>query len=148
MKSPRRKNSQKDLRQQLGQLEAKWKRALADYQNLEKRINANQSQFVKLATAALIDRFLSVLDNLQAAAAHLKDPGLDLVVTQFQDIILSEGIEEIKAQGQPFDPHTMDCADIVPGKKNLVVKIIQKGYRLNDNVLRPAKVEVGSGKQK
>jgi len=46
---------------------------------------------------------------------------------------------------QPFDPKTAECVEIIPGKKDQVVSVTQKGYLLNDKVLRPARVKVGKG---
>lgn len=135
----------KDLQRQLDQLEENWKRALADYRNLEKRIAQEKKDFVKFATASLLDKLLSVYDNLVAANRHLKDKGLKMIVRQFWSILQSEGVAEIKAQGQPFDPQTMDCVELVKGPKNRVVEVVLKGYTLNGRVLRPAKVKVGKG---
>ena len=133
------------LQHQLHQLEAKWKRAVADYQNLERRVNQGQQEFVKFATASLIDKLLPLLDDLQRAYHHHQDHGLKLILDQFQAILKSEGVAEVTVQGQKFNPATMDCADMVTGPKDTVVKVLTKGYTLNGKVLRPAKVEVGKG---
>ena len=142
-----KKTNQSDLQQRVEELEAKWKRALADYQNLEKRITAQQSEFVKFANSSLIDKLLAVLDDLERALDHSQDKGLKLITNQFRDVLKSEGVEEIKAQGESFDPETMDAAELVKGAKNTVITVLLKGYTLNSKVLRPAKVEVGSGKK-
>jgi len=135
----------KDLQRQLNQLEENWKRALADYRNLEKRIAQEKKEFVKFATATLLDKLLSIYDNLVAASQHLKDKGLKMIVRQFWAVLQSEGVTEIKAQDQPFDPQTMDCVELVKGPKDRVVEVVLKGYTLNGRVLRPAKVKVGKG---
>lgn len=143
-----KKQKQKDLNQQLKDLENKWKRALADYQNLEKRIASEKSQFVKIANATLIEKLLVILDDLERASSHIKDSGLNMILGEFRSIIAAEGIEEIKAMGEDFNPQTMDCADLVEGPNNKVIKIIQKGYYYSGTVLRPAKVQVGTQKVK
>ena len=143
-----KKQKQKNPDQQLKDLEAKWKRALADYQNLEKRIAAEKSQFVRIANATLIEKLLLILDDLERASSHIKDSGLKMILDEFRSIITAEGIEEIKAKGEEFNPQTMDCADLVEGPNNKVIKIIQKGYYYNGTVLRPAKVQVGTQKVK
>ena len=74
------------LQEQVAELEGKWKRALADYQNLEKRVAAEKAQFVKIANALLIEKLLTVVDNLERAVEHLQDKGLSLVMTQLNDI--------------------------------------------------------------
>ncbi len=126
-------------------LEEKWKRALADYRNLEKRVKREKEDFVKFASARLIDKLLSVLDSLEKAVEHLNDKGLKLVLDQFRAILKSEGVEEIKVKGEQFDPETMDATEIVKGKKDIVAEVTLKGYKLNNKILRPAKVKVGGG---
>jgi len=148
---PKKLSSQNDsltkdkYKDQLDQLDQKWKRALADYQNLEKRVKNQQVEFVKFASAALIDKLLTVVDDLERAASHTKDKGIGLIASQFKDILKTEGVEEIIALGKKFDPETMDATEMTTGKKNIINKIVLKGYTLNGKVLRPAKVHVGKG---
>lgn len=126
-------------------LEEKWKRALADYRNLEKRIEKEKEEFVKFANAGLIDKLLSVLDSLEKASEHLKDKGLSLALDQFKAVLQSEGVKEIEAQGKKFNPELMDAVEMVKGPKDKVMEVVLKGYLLNNKVLRPAKVKVGRG---
>ena len=69
-------------------------------------------------------------------------------VNQFEEVLASEGVEEIKTKGVKFNPETMDCVEMGKGKKNLVVKTLLKGYTLDGIVVRPAKVRVGQGGKK
>jgi len=142
MKKKQSKDSQ--LEKRLQDLEEKWKRALADYANLEKRIEKEKKNLAKFANAGLIDKLLPVLDNLERCSRHLKDKGLQLVLNQFKQILASEGVEEIKAEGKKFDPLTMDAVAIEKGPKDRVLAVVTKGYFLKGRVLRPAKVKVGS----
>ena len=127
------------------ELEAKWKRALADYQNLEKRTEKEKHEFVQFATASLISKLLGVLDDLERAEIHSQDPGLKLIHNQLQNILKEEGLEEIDTAGQTFNPETMEAIDRVKGKLNQVIQVLSKGYTLNSRVVRPAKVTVGKG---
>lgn len=125
------------------ELENQLKRALADYQNLERRVGEERSLLSQLSSALVIEKFLPVLDNLQSAQDHLNDEGLALVIKQFKDVLNSEGVEEIEAEGQEFDPNLHEAAEVVEGEKdNIIVKVLSKGYKINDKVLRPAKVIV------
>lgn len=135
----------KNLHQQVTDLEAKWKRAVADYRNLERRINDQQQAVVRFANAMLIERLLTIIDDLGRANEHLKDEGLGLVIERFGDILKSEGVEPIEAQEKEFNPQVMECVEMVEGTKNRVVKVVLVGYTLNGKVLRPAKVLVGKG---
>ena len=142
------KKKAKKTEQKPEDFENRLKRALADYANLEKRIEREKESFVKLANAQLLDKLLSVLDDFELCEEHLNDEGVSLVCERFKEVLESEEVEEIKASGQKFDPETMDAVEIVSGPKNKVVEVILKGYLLNDKVLRPAKVKVGQDKRK
>jgi molecular chaperone GrpE len=136
------------LEEKLIDLENRWKRAAADYRNLEKRIERGKADLVKFANASLIDKLLAVLDDLERAEEHLKDKGLTMAVNQFRQVLKTEEVEEIKALNEQFNPETMDCVEICQGPENVVVEVCQKGYKLTDKVLRPAKVRVGKGGKK
>jgi len=124
-----------------------WKRALADYQNLEKRYEKEKADFVQFANADLILKLLPTGGLLEKVAEHLKDDGLNLVVREFRRILSEEGLKEIKSLGESFDPLTMEAVEIVSGgEKNKVAEVLQKGYFLKGKVLLPAKVKVFGGK--
>ena len=139
------KKKTRGVEEKLEDFENRLKRALADYANLEKRVEREKEDFVKLANAQLVDKLLPVLDDLELCKKHLKDKGVSLVGDQFREVLESEGLEEIKASGEKFDPETMDCVEIVAGPKNKVVEVALKGYLLNNRVIRPVKVKVGQG---
>jgi molecular chaperone GrpE len=147
MTSGKRKSPAR-TKQKIVELETKLKRVLADYDNLEKRVIAQKQELVGLARVEILDKFVSVLDDLERAEKHLKNKGLVLAINQFRAVLTSEGVEEIEAEGRVFDPEAMDCVGMVKGQKNKVINIIQKGYLLNGRVIRPAKVEVGRGGKK
>ncbi len=131
---------------QINLLESQLKRALADYHNLERRYQKEKQKLSFYATESLLDKLLPILDDLQRAQRHIKDTGLSHILTQFKLTLTSEGLKEIESDNQKFNPETMDCVEVVKGKKDQVVKTRLKGYYYNDKVLRPAQVEVGGGK--
>lgn len=134
----------KDLQKEVETLTQKWKRALADYANLERRIALEKQEFVKFSNACLVDKIIAALDTLEKAEVQLKDKGLTLGVNQLRESLKSEGLSEIPVLGEKFDPLKMDCVEMIKGEKNKVISVCQKGYLLNTKVLRPAKVKVGS----
>lgn len=136
------------LEKKIKQLEGNWKRALADYLNLEKRVEKQRSIFATLAAARVLDKLLPVLDELEICQEHLRDDGLKLVIEKLEGFLKSEGAQKIVAQGKEFDPQTMDAVEIVSGPANKVIEVTNQGYSLNGKVLRPAKVKVGKGKEK
>jgi len=139
------KKKLRKLEEEIAEFTNKWKRALADYQNLEKRIVQEKEEFAKFASAALLDKLLPILDSLEKCQIHLEDKGLSLILEQLERVLESEGLEEIQAEGEEFDPQLMDAVEMTKGKKNKVIEVVLKGYKLNNKVLRPAKVKVGTG---
>jgi len=138
----------KCLQKQISDLEEKLKRTLADYKNQDRRYQSRQSEVVLYANQKLLDKILPLLDSLQIAQDHLHDKGISLIIDQFHQILASEEVKPISSDHQPFDPQTMDCSTVVPGDKNIVTNTLSRGYTYRGRVLRPAKVEVGSGKKK
>lgn len=133
------------LQERINELEENWRRALADYQNLTKRVEKDRWEAILFATGSLLEKILKIADDLGRAVAHHQDqPWLKLIHADLWKILKDEGITEIDAAGKSFDPLTMECIQQVDGPKNTVVKIAQIGYKLHDKILRPAKVEVGN----
>lgn len=125
------------------ELENQLRRTLADYQNLERRIEEERKLLSKLSAALLIEKLLPVLDNLENAQKHLQDPGLELVIKQFKETLESEGVSEINAEGEIFDPNIHEAIEAEAGEEdNKVVRVLAKGYRIEDKVIRPARVVV------
>ena len=124
----------------------KHQRALADYQNLEKRTEAHQQQFVKFANATLIQKLLEVRDNLVRTAKHLQDQAVEMVINQFDMVLESQGVIEIAADSQEFDAILMECIETREGEDNQVLEVVEAGFMLHETVLRPAKVIVGKSK--
>jgi len=137
------------FKKQIEELTNHWKRALADYQNLEKRYEKEKADFIQFANANLILKLLIVLGHLEKAAEHFKDKGLDLVVNEFKRILKEEGLEEIKCLEEDFNPELMEVVELVAdGQKNKVAEVLNKGYLLKGKVLLPAKVKVYQGQKK
>ncbi len=133
------------LKELAGQLEDKYKRALADYQNLQKRVGEEKQDWVRAANRELLLRLLPVLDTLMLASQHVDDQGLKVSINQFLDALKSEGVKRIETQGKEFDPHLMECVSIEEGEENKVLEETRTGYMIYDKILRPAQVKVGKG---
>ncbi len=127
----------------LEEYKGKYLRALADYQNLEKRTHAEKEETRQFAARRVLERLLSVADTLAKAKDHLNDPGLDLVYKELMAVLGEQGVEQIAVTGKPFDPHEMECVEVVEGKDNHVVEELLPGYRLHGKILRVANVKVG-----
>lgn len=125
------------------ELEDRLKRTLADYQNLERRIEEERKMLSRLSSVLLIEKFLPVLENLENAQKHLNDQGLELVIKQFKEVLASEGVEEIEAENKQFDPKYHEAIEAEPGEvDNQITKVLTKGYKIEDKVIKPARVVV------
>src|SRR3990167_10841513 len=136
-----------NLKQKLANLENQLKRAIADYQNLEKRGALERETFIKIANSNLISNLLPGLDILEKSAFHSQDSGVKMALEQFRQALKLEGLEEIDPKtGDPFDPRFQECVETVESQDqtpNTVSEVVSKGFVFRDGiVLRPAKVKV------
>jgi len=141
------KKDVENLQKKIEELTGSWKRALADYQNLEKRYEREKAEFTQFANSNLILKQLAVLDHLERVQSYLADDGLDLAIKEFKRVLTEEGLDEIEAAGKAFDPREMEVVEVVDGEEGIVKDIMSKGYRLKGRVIRPAKVRVGQVKK-
>lgn len=129
------------------ELENKYKRALADYQNLVKQSAKEKREFVKYANEQLLLDIIPVYDNLKTSLLHIDEEsdkngwaqGVKYVIKQFKDILENYGVEEIKTVGEKFDPQTMEALE---GEGEKVKKELKPGYKLNGKVMIAARVAV------
>lgn len=133
----------KKLKEKIVELENQIQRTLADYQNLEKRVTQERKEWLVKANKDLILRFLPALDFLLLSSKHIKDEGLRLSIQKFFDILKAEGVEKIETSGREFDPHLMEGIKTVEGEENKAVEELRLGFKMGDQVLRPAQVSVG-----
>jgi molecular chaperone GrpE len=138
-----KKNEKKADNQELENLENQLKKALADYQNLEKRIAGERSAWARTANKDLISRLLPGLDSLMLAKKHTEDEGVSLSIDHFLSALKEEGVEKIETIGQNFDPNLMEAVSTADGEEGKVVEEVKPGYKLSGSVLRPAQVIVG-----
>lgn len=134
----------KKLQQEIEEWKSKYFRALADYQNLEKRVKLQREELVKYASGKIIYELLAVLDTLEQAEKHLKDPGLTLGVKNLWTVLAENGVKRIEVLGRKFNPHEMECVEVVENEKeDEVIEEVRAGYKLEDKVIRVAQVKVG-----
>ncbi len=143
----------KKLEHELEELKARYLRVQADFDNFRKRTKAEKEAAAKYRSQSLAEQLLPVLDNFERALAvettneESKSilTGVDMVYRQFTEALKAEGIEEIEALGQPFDPHKHQA--VMQEKSDghepgIVIEVLQKGYRIKDRVIRPSMVKV------
>ena len=118
-------------------------RALADYQNLDRRMRDERVEIRKSAEASIILDLLPFLDTLNQAEVFIKDPGLKMVKDTFVQRLASMGVKTIDVLNKEYDPYTAEAIEVVAGEQeNIVVEVVRNGYMLFDKILRPAQVKV------
>ncbi|MGH3082318.1 MAG: nucleotide exchange factor GrpE, partial [Gaiellaceae bacterium] len=128
------------------------RRVAADFENYRKRAARDQENLIARAHERLVKELLPVLDDLEraleAAEAHEEaklEEGVALVTRSFADVLRKEGLEEVPTEGK-FDPHVHEALLSQPSEaeEGAVIEVLQKGYRLGDRVIRPARVVIAS----
>lgn len=120
-------------------------RAVADADNVRKRVQAEAASAQKFALERFAEGLLPVLDSLEAALQSKDLSGVELTLRQMKSALEKQSIVEVNpAQGERFDPHRHQAIAAVPAQAdpNSIVSVMQKGYLLHDRVLRPALVTV------
>ena len=129
-----------------------WKRTAADFDNFRKRATREREEFVTFANERLVKELLPVLDDLEralvAATEHQEaalEDGVRLVHQALASLLARQGLQEIDAAGK-FDPHVHEALLSQPSdaEEGSVIDVVQKGYRLGDRVVRPARVVVAA----
>ncbi|KKU81792.1 nucleotide exchange factor GrpE [Candidatus Gottesmanbacteria bacterium RIFCSPLOWO2_01_FULL_49_10] len=134
------------LQKQIEEWKGKYLRALADYQNLEKRKNEEIRLTRHYAGEILLTKLLPVVDTFKRSLAHIKDPGLELAVKELEAFLTDAGVKKIDVVGKPFNPHEMECIEVIDGEDNIVIEETLPGITLHGKVIRVAQVKVGKKK--
>ena len=138
---------------QLEAVKDQYTRLGAEYDNYRKRTTKEKDNIYQDAKADTIKAFLAVYDNLERAAAaeggedspHKK--GLEMIFAQFKDILAKQGVTEIEAKGQPFDPEKHNAVMHIDDEnygENEVAQVFQAGFAMGDKIIRHAIVQVAN----
>lgn len=149
------KNENKELQakqQELDELTDRYKRILAEFENHKKRSQKERESLYNSILGDVVETILPILDNLENAvkvetADENYKKGIELVVKQFQDVLKSKGVEEIKALGETFDPEVHEAVSSVQDDSKAEKEIVQeyrKGYKLGHKVIRHSMVVVAN----
>ena len=144
------RNELQTKQQELDELTDRYKRILAEFENHKKRSQKEREGLYNSILGDVVEVILPILDNLENAvkvetADENYKKGIELVLKQFQDVLKSKGVEEIKAQGEKFDPEMHEA--VMRGQNpdmddDTVEMVLEKGYKLRDKVIRHSKVKV------
>ena len=129
----------------------KYLRAIAEFDNYKKRTQKEKEEIYSIAKADVVLSLLPVIDNFERAEKFSEDKnveeGLALIRKQFNEFLKKIGVEEIEAEMKPFDPNFHNAVlheDREDVDENIVVEVLQKGYKLGEKVIRHAMVKVAN----
>ena len=148
-----RKAPQNDA-EKLADLNDKYLRLHADFENFRRRTNKEKSELIMYGNKELILKILPVYDDFERAMELMEKSenkeaivdGIKLIFNNFTGILQQAGLKEIEAKGKDFDPEIHEAITKIqasPEMKGKIVDALQKGYMLNDKIIRHSKVVVG-----
>lgn len=145
-----------ELKQQVGELKDKYIRLVAEFENYKKRSVREKLDWMKSAAQDTLMALLPVLDDFDRAKKFAAgengegqgiSEGVELVYQKLYNTLNQKGLEPMESTGEAFDPELHDAITEIPAPtedmKGKVIDTIEKGYRLNDKIIRHAKVVVG-----
>ena len=149
------KSPLEEAQEQIAELKDKYLRSVAEFDNYRKRTLKEKAELILNGSEKAVGAVLPVLDDMERAIANgektedvqvLRD-GMALIYTKFKKVLESLGVKEIETADADFNTDVHEAIAMVPGmgddKKGKVLDCVQKGYTINDNVIRHAKVAVG-----
>ncbi len=139
---------------EIEELKSSLLRLQADFSNFRKRCDKEKSDYIKFANESLVSDMLPVLDNFNrafdAAEAQGVNPelieGFELIFKSLVGVLEDKGLKEIESDGEVFDPlfHQAVITEDSEEESGIVLETLQKGYMLNDRVIRPSMVKVSN----
>lgn len=139
-------------KQDYDELDDRYKRILAEFENFKKRSSKERDSLYHSIFSDVVEVILPVLDNLEnAVKVETQDEeykkGIELVLKQFQEVLASKGVEEIKAVGETFDPELHEAVSSIQdenlGEKEIAQEY-RKGYKIGSRVIRHSMVVVAN----
>lgn len=138
------------IRSEQSVLDNQLKRAVADYQNLEKRVAEGRSEMNSWAVNDLMRQIAQVMHYFDQAFKGVTDSeqksgwfkGVQMATSQLRQVLKDQGLEEIDTDGQ-FEPGPHEAVDTRDGEDGKILEVVEKGYKLNGKIIKPARVVVG-----
>ena len=140
-----------EAREAIAELNERIVRLTADFDNFRKRAQREKDEARQFANQGLLEKLLPVLDNFEMALTAVKDAdpsvrdGVQMILDQLLGVLKESGVEPGDAMGQPFDPNLHEALsqeETTEVEEGTVVQQVQRGYKLNDRLVRPARVVV------
>ncbi len=137
----------------MAQMKDQLLRTMAEFDNYRKRTTKEKEQIFNRGMSYVVEAILPVIDNFERALSAAKDrddnfvKGVEMTYNQMLSALKNLGVEQMDSLGQTFDPHFHDAMQHVEDEQygeNEIVEVFQKGYMLNDQVIRPSLVKVAN----
>ena len=144
-------NTLPEAQENIAELNERIVRLTADFDNFRKRAQRDKDEARQFANQGLLERLLPILDNFEMALTAVKDAdssvrdGVQMILDQLLSVLKESGVEPVDALGQPFDPNLHEALsqeETTDAEEGTVVQQVQCGYKLNDRLVRPARVVV------
>lgn len=142
-----------DSQKKAGEYLDGWQRSRAEFANYKKRVERDQAQVYQQAVGSIVRRYLEILDDLERALRNRPAQGegaawaagIELIYKKFCSLLEAEGIVQMEAEGQIFDPNFHEAITQEESREHgsgHIIEVVQQGYLIGDRVLRPALVRV------
>ena len=144
-------NTLPEAQETIAELNERIVRLTADFDNFRKRAQRDKDEARQFANQGLLEKLLPVLDNFEMALTAVKDAdpsvrdGVQMILDQLLSVLKESGVVPVDALGQPFDPNLHEALsqeETTDAEEGTVVQQVQCGYKLNDRLVRPARVVV------
>lgn len=150
--------TEQDMKDQLAELNDKYLRLYSDFDNYRRRANKEKLEMIKTASSGVVLSLLPVIDDMERALKAMQESGqgegvnaltegIMLIYNKLMSTLKQQGLSECEVADKPFDAETAEAVAQIPSptedKKGFVLEVVQKGYALDDKVIRFAKVVVG-----
>jgi molecular chaperone GrpE len=144
----------KAAKQEAAEFKDKYLRLLADSENMRKRLHKEKQEMTAYSLQQMVASFLAPLDHFENALKFTTDAseevkhwalGFQMILTQFKDVLLENGVEGFNSLGMPFDPHlheAVETAETPDKEAGIVLEEFIKGYKMGEKTIRPARVKV------
>jgi len=142
------------LRSEAGDLKDKYLRVLAEAENAKKRLQKEKHDLSQFAVQNVILDFLNPIDHMENALKFTNQMsqdvkhwaiGFQMILSQFKDVLASNGVHPFTSEGEPFDPHFHEAIEMIETPdyaEGIVVEETLRGYKMGERIIRPARVKV------
>ncbi len=135
-----------EMGEKLAEMNDKYLRLYSEYENYRKRTTQEKADLLLNGSREMMKAILPVIDDFERALAATEDEGVQLIYNKMMKILEQKGLKAMEVKGEKFDENLHEAITRIPApeesQKGLVIDVVEKGYYLNDKVLRYAKVVV------